>query len=160
MKQSLELLANDKKAEISRGGGGGGGGGEGVGVGGGGGVSETKENLKSRDYNLCNLRHSGGKFEEMYEVRGLDEYQFCTFNLHSQIHHLNFHSKRYACRFFSRKYIFPRFSIFISARILFSATNSRFCTQQQSLKRYSGPKQVLLLIYDVRGQVLFLRALA
>ena len=50
-------------------------------------------------------------------------------NLHSQIHHLNFHRKKYACQFFiNRKYFVPRFLIFISARILVSATNSRLCT--------------------------------
>ena len=43
-----------------------------------------------------------------------DEYQFCTFNLHSQIHHLNFHRKKYACWFFSTDFRFhfhknPRF---------------------------------------------------
>ena len=49
------------------------------------------ENVESRDWNLCNLRHSGGKFEEMQHTKIYDEYQFCAFSLHSQIRHLNFH---------------------------------------------------------------------
>ena len=56
--------------------------------------------------NLCNLRHSGGKFEEILHTKIYDEYQCCTFNLHSQIHHLDFHRKKYACRFFSTENIF------------------------------------------------------
>ena len=49
---------------------------------------------------------------------------FSNFNLHSQIYHLNFHrEKSMLIDFFSnRKYFFPRLSIFISARILVSAT--------------------------------------
>ena len=75
-----------------------------------------------------------GKFEEMQYTKIHDEYQFCTFNLPSQIHHLNFHRKKGCFSiFFHRKCIFPRFSIFISARILVSATNSRFCSLHDSL---------------------------
>ena len=73
---------------------------------------------------MCNV-HSGGKFEEMYHIKIHDEYQFCTFNLYSQIHHLNFHTRKSMSIFFHGKFIFPWFSIFISTRILVSATNSR-----------------------------------
>ena len=38
-------------------------------------------NFESRDKNLSNLRHSGGKFEEINYTKIHDEYQFCTFNL-------------------------------------------------------------------------------
>ena len=55
-----------------------------------------------------------------------DKYQFCTFNLHSQKHHLNFHRKKsMLVYFFPRKIYFSAiFSIFISARILVSVRNS------------------------------------
>ena len=38
--------------------------------------------------------HSGGTFEEIWHTKIHDKYQCCTFNLHSQIHHLNFHRKK------------------------------------------------------------------
>ena len=52
----------------------------------------------------------------------INEYHFCTFNLHSQIYHLNFHRKKVFLLIFAhRRYFFPWFSISISTGILVSA---------------------------------------
>ena len=53
---------------------------------------------------------------------------FCTFSLHSQIHHLNFHRKNYACRFF-----FPQKIFFPMIFDFHFRENPRFCDKFQAL---------------------------
>ena len=61
---------------------------------------------------LCNLRNSGGQFEEIYHTKIHDEYQFCTFNLHSQTHQLNFHRKKVCLSIIFHRKFFPRDFLF------------------------------------------------
>ena len=57
---------------------------------------------------ICNLRHSGGKFEGILHTKIHNEYQFCTFSLHPQIHHFIFHRKKsMLVDFFPHRTFFP-----------------------------------------------------
>ena len=68
------------------------------------------------------------------------KYQFCTFNLNSQIHHLNFHGeKKYACRFFSAENIF-----FCDVRFSFA--------QESSFPRWI-PELCRFKVYGTRAKV-------
>ena len=100
------------------------------------------ENFESQNWNLCNLRHSGGNHTKIH-----DEYQFCTFNLHSQIHHLNIHRKKSMLVNF-----FPRKKYFSAIFDFHFRENPRFCNNFQALYYTGIMHQALCILWVLQGR--------